>query len=74
MQIDIRKEKPESISEIKFWEENPSGTTPAYLLVNSERGKFEIIDLHDCVFIESKEHALNLVKAINKAISLGWVK
>ena len=40
---------------------------------NSYDGSFEIKDVDDSVFIESKQHALNLIKAVNKAIDLGWV-
>ena len=30
--------------------------------------------LHNVQMIDSKEHANNLIKALNKAIELGWLK
>lgn len=75
MQIDIREENAGDISEIKFWEsKGATGGDNAYLLENISGGTFAIKDEYDSVFIESKQHALNLIKALNKAIDLGWVK
>ena len=72
MQIDIREDNMD-ISEIKFWDEVSSGGSVAYTLKNAFDGSFGIKDEYDSVFIESKQHALNLIKAVNKAIDLGWV-
>lgn len=41
-----------------------------------EKDYIQILDeeLYNAVYINTKEHAENLIKALRKAIELGWVK
>lgn len=78
--IDIREgAEEEFITEIVF--SNPfsdayssNGSTMLGHLVTSYNNRVNICDNEESVAIESKEHALNLIKALHKAIELGWVK
>lgn len=79
--FDVRNNPVEEITEIVFAEprHNDEDNTPqAYSIeVGGEiRGDFVAISDAggECVFINSKEHAENLIKALNKAIELNWVK
>ena len=72
--IDIREGVEEIITEIVFSEDQNCDTTPLACILRKD-GKFTTIsDTCDHVIIESKEHALNLIKALHKSIELGWVK
>lgn len=75
MKFDVRNE----ITEIVFSEYIPYSTMNAHLacLIDKNSDGDIFINDQDCnnfVAINSKEHALNLIKALNKAIDLGWVK
>lgn len=71
--IDIRSMKTDDIREIQFDDIANDGYF-AYLLT-LERGVVHIYDDSDeHVLIKSKEAALNLKLALDKAIELGWFK
>lgn len=74
--IDIRNEDNEEVQVIVFGDEKSSGGFwQANRLDNAELdGYFFISDSVESVVINSKDHAHNLIKALNKAIELGWVK
>jgi len=76
MKFDVRDAEQEEITEIVFGEyEQGCHNRHACLL---DRGEGQVyINNEGCsyfVALNSKEHALNLIKALNKAIELGWVK
>lgn len=67
--IDIRKEQVDDIDEIIFADND------AYCLIRTGGDIIDIYDIsEDYVQIVSKEHALNLIKALEKAIELEWLK
>lgn len=70
--FDIRDE---SIEEIVFAEDmHPMTGQQAYALSLGRFNTSSFIVIEGEGVINSKEDALNLIKAINKAIELGWVK
>lgn len=64
--LDIRGEVEEAITEIKFADEEAMFIRPVSNYVT-------IRDDLDCIIIDNKEHAENLIKALKKAIELGWL-
>lgn len=44
------------------------------VVTHTKQKYIAISDDFDTVVINSKEHALNLIKALNKAIELGWIE
>lgn len=70
--IDVRGEVEEVVTAIKF-----SDSYATHLIGEGigEEGSFVMLydDNNDYVVINDKEHALNLIKALNKAIELGWL-
>lgn len=72
--IDIRTQQ-ESTSIIFSDPLDEYGDSIAYKLTKSCMDNHVLInDRKDYVLIESKEHAENLKKALDKAIELGWIK
>ena len=77
--IDIREVKEEEITEIVFAVgEGPDGFAQAsaiapYVYTGVPYVSIKSVD-GDQVIINSKDHAHNLIKALNKAIELGWVR
>lgn len=77
--FDVREENNSKITDILFaemlWEDNMA---QAYRISGhvSEYGKYISVVNGDSevVFINSIEHAENLIKALRKAIERGWVK
>ena len=73
--IDIRSERDTKITEIVFADhEDGDDITQAYR-INSHLGPH--LTIHDditFVTINSKQHALDLIKALEKAIELEWIK
>ena len=68
MQIDIRKALvPNKIERIKFWDEEH--TDAHFLVLNGIDS--HIADGYDELYIRSAEHAVYLIKALQKAIELG---
>lgn len=78
--FDVRKQSEECVDTLIFADENSLDDEPqAYKVFHSQHNKFgsyiEIMDGEgDVVIINNKEHAENLIKALNKAVELGWIK
>ena len=78
--IDIREETKEEINAIVFADDyynNKEGDEQANVIVRdytADQKFIKIMDTWECVIINSKEHAENLIKALNKAIELGWLE
>lgn len=77
--IDIRDQTDITIDRIVFDDlDRPTTWSFAVALVhycNDDADTFRIVDdSGDFVRILSKEHAKNLIKALEKAIELGWVE
>lgn len=77
--FDVRTEATQTIQSITFADEEDSvrGRTQANVLLvdcdTYDENMFKICDEDDFLYITSKEHAENLIKALNKAIELKWV-
>ena len=75
--------QPPTMSSVKLTtiifadEESDAGTTQGYMIQQGD-GHDDLIKIidnqDDFVYISSKQHAKDLIKALEKAISLGWVK
>lgn len=73
--FDVRKDVNEAITEIVFAEaEDDAGFSVAYKLSNEFNDVTIWDDQDESVRVRSIEHAQNLIKALNKAIELGWLK
>ena len=75
MEFDIRTNQAEEISVLRF----ADGSDDYHVASGISRvadGGVSVIDLESerTLRIFSEEHAQNLIKAINKAIELGWFK
>ena len=69
--IDIRNEVSGDIDHIIFC----SNEENAYELIKQKtEGGFSISDEDYGVYVENKVQAVNMMKAVQKAIDLGWVK
>jgi len=69
--IDIRNEGSEEITKIVFAEaEGEDGYSQACSITKCKW----VCDNYNEVTVNTKEQALNIIKALNKAIELGWVK
>ena len=72
--IDIRASQ-EDVQRIIFSDSCDKGYGVAYALEKHHTGDFvQLQDGGEMVLISSKEHAANLIKALQKAIELGWLK
>ena len=73
MEFDIRAGQAEEITVIRFADDNDYYHTASGILRNN-RGGVEVIDIETerDLRVRSEEHAQNLIKALNKAIALGW--
>ena len=69
--IDIRVNGEENITKIEFSDSMGVGVN-AYFLDACGGNGVTIDDDDTCVNIASKEDAQNLIKALEKAIELGW--
>ena len=70
--IDVRYAKEEVVRVIKF-----SDSSATHLAAEGIGEDIDVMlydDNEDFVVINDKEHALNLIKALNKAIELGWLR
>lgn len=73
--FDVREEDNEEITEILFAEECSSDAQrQAYFLAKGDINGFTINDNCDGLYIYSKQQTLDLIKALHKAIELGWIK
>lgn len=71
--FDVRNDVGSSITEIIFSDECVNGCDVVYRLEEDEYG-FLLKDGTDYMYVTSKRDALNMIKAIQKAIELGWVR
>lgn len=75
MEIDIRNEgKQCAINIIRFANNIPEAVIPTILEFTEEYKEVWLKDTVDEMYIMNKEQALNLIKALHKAIELGWLK
>lgn len=79
MEYDVRLKEELVIDKIVFSEpEDRDGDSLAYYLtkltVHGVDYGCRIKDDEDTLVIQDKQHALNLIKALEKAIDLGWLK
>lgn len=74
--IDIRNAGVETIDKIVFSDEGSNYVIATHLTQGKGEDCFKIVteDCRESVIVESKEQAQNLIKAIDKAIQLGWVE
>jgi hypothetical protein len=79
-EFDVRKANQEEYTNIRFSQEEVHGTTAAYQLVKwdyegimIQDSDYDKIKTRGFVVIVDKNHALNLIKAIEKAIELRWL-
>ena len=77
---DVRSNNEEVITEIVFADcQDSNDFSQAYRIfpdvVTHTKQKYIVISEDiDSVIINSKEHDLNLIEALNKAIELGWIE
>ena len=74
MQIDIREYDNSLIEEILFAEKEEARPEIATILLHSGEGKVYIVSQQAYVAVLTKQDVKNLIKALNKAIELGWFK
>lgn len=79
MIIDVRDETTTQVTEIQFSDNfDFTGEPQAFKLVRKEGssyGKYLLIsDDHDLLVVTTRQHALDLITALQKAIELEWVK
>lgn len=73
--LDIRKDIPSPVNKIIFGDEVVGGTHVAHKLTRFPGVHVAIGDCsRDKVLLHSKQHALDAIKAIQKAIELEWLK
>ncbi len=72
--IDIREQGEDAVDTIVFADAEDSDDVAQAHHVRWRSNYFTIEDSYESVVINSKEHALDLIKAIKKAIELEWVK
>ena len=70
--IDIRDASLSNIDTIIVSERSINGINVAYKISNNYN-RINIHDEDEFVCIVNKEHAENMIKAIQKAVQLGWV-
>lgn len=75
MEIDIRSNQAEEVATIRF-ADNHEYLVVANGIVRGFSDVVEVVDIENDggLRIFSEEHARNLIKALNKAIALGWFK
>lgn len=76
--IDVRDEVEEVVDTIVFAETHGStageNDVPLAYCLTHDKGTVIIRDTMEYVLVNDKERALHLIKALNKAIELGWLK
>lgn len=70
--FDVRNEELTAIDEILFWK--GAGNYAEVLHEGASKGEVAIRDQDDVILIQNKQHALDLIKALEKAIELQWLK
>lgn len=75
MEIDIRDNDKGLIDVIRITSPNENKYCVEYIELNDAQDVFVCDkDASDKLFIFDKKHALDIIKGINKAIELGWLK
>ena len=75
MEFDIRTNEPEEITVLRFADDGGNYHTASGILRLGDWSVAVIdIEAERDLRIFSEGHALNLIKALNKAIELGWFK
>ena len=70
--FDVRDEGQETVDKIVFWS---SIGTYAEELIQHGMGEVSIYDgSGDHVVVQDKQHALDMIKALEKALELKWLK
>jgi hypothetical protein len=73
--FDVREDVEESITEIVFAEKKDNeGTSLAYKMGRMWNGVALHDDTGEKVLVQSAQDAQSLIKALNKAIELGWLR
>ena len=74
--LDVRKHGVETVDRIVFSEAGNGCKVLAHRLIRFDGGDYVAIEdgTSQKVLLESKEHALNAIKAIEQAIALGWLE
>lgn len=72
--FDVRNSNQDNITKIVFADDRSEDGYVQACTIEFGLTHLEIYDGADSVIINSKQHALDLIKAIEKAIELGWVK
>ncbi len=76
--LDIRYNDEAPIETIVFADSDSGAFVQAYVLKQGDHRQAQAVKIMDenneYVFLSSAEHGLNLVKAIEKAVQLGWLK
>ena len=72
--LDIRVDTPSPVEKIVFSSEAVDGWGVAHCLTTYGTKFVAIRDSGESVLLTNKEHAENLIKALQKAIELGWLK
>ena len=70
--FDVRDEDLAAIDEILFWK--GAGNYAEVLHEGVCKGEVAIRDHGDVILLQNKQHALDLIKALEKAIELQWLK
>jgi len=75
MELDIRAYEPEKITVIRFADDEDDSFVASGIALGFS-GVVEVGDIGEGrrLGLFSEEHARNLIKALNKAIELGWFK
>lgn len=73
MIFDVRFPQSDVVSSIQFADRSDEGTLQAHI-IERNNNRVKIKDGAEFVYVSDAEHARNLVKALEKAISLGWLK
>lgn len=74
MELDIRTNEPEKVTVLRFADDSDYYTASG--IICESHGVVSVVDIEEGrdLRIFSEEHAQNLIKALNKAIELGWFK
>lgn len=71
--IDVREESSE-VTAITFYSLSGPDFHNLAAKITKQRSGVIISDGSDFVVVENQLHAMNLIKALNKAVELGWLK
>lgn len=72
--IDIRSDRKDKVNKIVFADESDNYCNAQYLVKYEEVIYMDGIESCNCLAVCTEEDAKNLIKALQKAIELGWWK